>query len=140
VSYEPQRPRLVVVVGLVLLLAAPVAASLLMPLPSFRWARGEAPATTAEVELQLDGLTCRGKANLLVYFLERDDDLELSAYLALDAWPGPDIARAVVRYDPGATDADAIRAAITEPYFEARWEDWRHAPFVIEGYDPYGER
>lgn len=138
-SFVPQRPRRVVVLGLLLLLAAPVAASLLIPLPSFRWERGQAPVTTSELELRLEGLTCRGKANLLVYFLERDDDLELSTYLELDAWPGPGIARVVVRYDPRTTDADAIRAALTEPYFEPRWEDWRHAPFRIEGYDPYGE-
>ena len=138
-AFLPRRPRLVVVLGLVLLLAAPVAASWLMPLPSFRWTRGEEPAVAGQVQLRIDGLTCRGKANLLVYFLTRDDDLELSAYVALDAWPGPETARAIVRFDPTTTDADAVRAALTEPYFEPNWETWRHSPFRVEGYDPYAE-
>ncbi|MDJ0522949.1 MAG: 4Fe-4S binding protein [Planctomycetota bacterium] len=135
-----RAPRAFVVGGLILLLAAPVAASWLLPLPSFRWSRGEAPETVATIEAEIDGLTCRGSANLLVYFLTRDDELELPGYLALEAWPGPDTARARITFDPGLVDEDAVRSAITEPYFEPEWQDWRHAPFRIEGYDPFTER
>ena len=135
-----RAPRAVVVGGLILLLAAPVAASWLLPLPSFRWSRGEEPATTASVELGIDGLTCRGSANLLVYFLTRDDLLELPGYLGLEAWPGPGAARARITYDPAFVDEDAVRSALTEPYFEPDWQAWRHAPFRIEGHDPFTER
>lgn len=135
-----RAPRAFVVGGLLLLLAAPVAASWLLPLPSFRWSRGEAPDTTAHVELAIDGLTCRGSANLLVYFLTRDDLLELPGHLALEAWPGSGAARARITYDPAFVDADAVRAAVTEPYFEPDWQAWRHAPFRIQGHDPLAPR
>ena len=132
-GFRPRQPRAVVVLTLVALLAAPVAAALLMPLPSFRWTQGTAPATTAEVELEIEGLTCRGTANLLVYFLTRDDDLMLGSYTHLEAWPGPGTARAVVHFDPREVDAEDVRQALTEPYFETAIEQWRMSPFRIVG-------
>lgn len=134
-----RHPRPLIVGGLLLLLAAPVAASFLLPLPSFRWSKGGAePEKTVTLELEMEGLTCRGSANLLVYFLTRDDDLELPGYVALDAWPGPGVARAQVSFDPALCDEDAVRAAITEPYFEPDWQSFRHSDFRIVGYDPFG--
>jgi len=135
-----RRPRALIVGGLLLLLAAPVAAAWLLPLPAFRWSRGEVPAGGAVVELEVEGLTCRGSANLLVYFLTRDDDLEVPGPLALEAWPGPGAARARITYDPRETDADAVRAAISESYFEPDWQSWRPSPFRIAGHDPLAPR
>ena len=135
-----RHPRALIVGGLLLLLAAPVAASWLLPLPSFRWSRGEAPAETAVLALEIEGLTCRGSANLLVYFLTRDDDLEVLGALALEAWPGPGAARARLTFDPRQTDADALHAAITAPVFEPDWASWRPSPFRIAGYDPLAPR
>jgi len=117
-----------------------VAAAWLLPLPAFRWSRGEVPAGGAVVELEVEGLTCRGSANLLVYFLTRDDDLEVPGPLALEAWPGPGAARARITYDPRETDADAVRAAISESYFEPDWQSWRPSPFRIAGHDPLAPR
>ncbi len=135
-----RAPRAFVVGSLLVLLAAPVFASYLLPLPSFRWSRGAAPETRASLELEIEGLTCRGSANLLVYFLTRDDDLELYGHLALDAWPEPGTGRARISYDPALVDEDAIRSAITEPYFEPDWQSFRHSPFQIVGYDPFAAR
>ena len=59
-----------------------VAASYWIPLPSFVRERGAAPQRTATVDLRLDDLTCRGRANLLAYFLDE---------------PGSDLDRARVR-------------------------------------------
>jgi ferredoxin len=131
-----RRPLLVGV--LLSILAASVAASYLWPLPSFVWSRGELPGNAARVEMRMEGLGCRGNANRLVYFLTRDDFSEIEGPIRLEAWPGPGAARAAVVFDPGRTDADAIRAAITEPCFDAVQRRWRRSPFVIEGHDPLG--
>lgn len=122
-----------------LLLGGAVLAALLFPLPSFRWSRGEiAPAEGAVLEMHVEGLSCRGRATLLVYFLERDDDLALSGPLRLEAWPGPDGGEARFTYDPERTTADAIRDAVVEPYFDEHMSMWRLSPFGVEGYDPLG--
>jgi ferredoxin len=121
---------------LVLTLAASVAAAALFPVPPFRFARGGAAA--ASVTLRVEGLTCRGRAELFVWFLTRDDDLALDGALALEAWPAPGRGRAVVRFDPARSDADAVRRAATEPYFVAGESRWLAPPFRIEGYDPLG--
>ena len=125
------RPVSVAVV-LVTILGVAVAAAQLSPIPSFRWTRGEPAAGAAELRLRIDGLTCRGRANLLVYFLDRDDDLALDGAIALDAWPEPGTARAQITYDANATDVDTIRDAITEPYYDRRMATWRLSPFAIE--------
>ena len=119
--------------------SAAVAASYLFPLPSFVKTRGQAPAVTAGVELDIVGVTCRGKATLLMYFLERDDEFELPGYLKLEAWPGPGAAKARITYEPSSVrDATAVKRAITEPYYDEVGALWRFSPFAIEGYDPLG--
>jgi len=117
---------------------AAVAASHFFPLPSFVKERGTPPAVTATAELKVTGLNCRGNATLFMYFLERDDAFELPGYLKLEAWPGPGTAQARVTYDPTTTDTEAVKQAITEPYYDAVGEVWRPSPFEIEGYDPLG--
>lgn len=117
---------------------AAVAASYLFPLPSFIKTRGEPPAVTATCDLRIRNLGCRGNANLLMYYLERDDLYEIPGYLKLEAWPGPGAAAARITYDPSVCDAATIKQAITEPYYDALAETWRPSPFEIEGYDPLG--
>ena len=127
---------------LVLLLALTVAvsASYLFPLPSFMWSRGEEPPKITTLDLKIENLNCRGNANLLVYFLERDDELEIPGYLRLEAWPGPGTAEARISFDPAAADPDMINMAVTEPYFDYVANIWRNSPFGIEGYDPFKKR
>lgn len=113
-----------------------VAASYLFPVASFVKVRGQAPATAADVEMHIVGLSCRGNANLLWYFLERDDLFEVPGYLRLQAWPGPAAAKARVTFDSSQAGEAAVKQAITEPYFDAVAEVWRFSPFAIDGYDP----
>jgi polyferredoxin len=129
-------PRVAVAAVLVGLVAAGAAAALALDLPSFTWKRGDRPAATKTVELSIVGLDCRGRANLLVFFLTRRDDLEIPGYLELAAWPGPGRGRAEVTYDPARTSADEVRFAITSPDLET----WRMSPFAIEGFDPLAPR
>ena len=113
-----------------------VAASYLFPMPSFVKSRGRAPGRVATMELEVENLSCRGRANLLFYFLERDDLFELPGYLKVEAWPGPGLADVRITFDPAKTDEQAIKQAITEPYFDLGADFWRTSPFRIEGYDP----
>ena len=115
---------------------AAVAASYVFPLPSFVKSHGSRPAQVAKVRLRVENLTCRGRANLFFYFLQRDDVSQIPGYFKLEAWPGPGIADVDITFDPTATDEHAIKQAITEPYYDAVAEFWRTSPFVIEGYDP----
>ena len=115
---------------------AAVAASYIFPLPSFVKSHGEPPAEVATVRLRAEDLTCRGRANLFFYFLERDDVYQVPGYFKVEAWPGPGLADVDVTFDPAATDEDAIKQAITEPYYDAVADFWRYSPFRIEGYDP----
>lgn len=124
-------PQSVLVGALLLCVTAAVAATYAFPLPSFVWTRGVEPAQTAIANLELSGLNCRGNANLLVYFLSRDDELEITGYLRLEAWPRPDPAAARVLYDPAQADDAAIRTAITEPYFDLNGGFFRASPFEI---------
>ena len=125
-----------VAAALAVVLGVGVAGAAWFPLPSFRWSRGEIPATAASVDLRIADLTCRGRANLLVYFLDRDDDLAVPGPLRLEAWPAPDEGEARIVYDPSLTDADAIRAALTEPVHDPVAGIFRMSPFRIAGYDP----
>ena len=123
----------VLVALLVLLLATAAVTEALLPLPSFVKSQGQAPPQIAVLELRLEHLSCRGRANLLVYFLQRDDMYALSGYWRLEAWPGPGIAPIRISYDPKAIDAVAIKEAIAEPYFDNHANLWRQSPFRIEG-------
>ncbi len=117
---------------------AAVAATYVRPVPSFVKTRGQADAPTATVELRINGLTCRGRATLLTYYLERDDVYKLPGYLKLEAWPAAGPARVRITYESGFTDEMAIKEAIAEPYYDAAAGVWRPSPFEIEGYDPFG--
>ena len=117
---------------------AAVAASYLLPLPSFVKVRGPEPTVTATIELGIHNLGCRGNATFLMYYLERDDALAVPGYLKLEAWPGPGIAKARITFDPSVTEETAIKEAIIEPYYDEAAERWRLSPFEIEGFDPYG--
>ena len=86
--------------------------------------------------LLVGDLTCRGRANLFAYFLERDDLYAIPGYLHMAAWPGPGWAAVQITFDPAQTDQAAIQRAITEPYFDAEGNIWRTSPFSIQGYDP----
>jgi ferredoxin len=129
-----------VVIVLLLCTAGAVSAAYLCPLPSYVKSRGMPPSAVETADLDIENLTCRGRANLLFWFLDRDDMDLVAGYVKLEAWPGPGAARARVTFDPGQTDLEKIRRAITEPYFEpgTGWADsrWRESPFRIAGYDP----
>jgi polyferredoxin len=117
--------------------AAAVTASYLNPLPSFVKTRGVAPDEIGQVELMVNDVTCRGRANLLCYYIERDDPLFcVLGYLKIEAWPGPGWSKVRVTFDPAQTSEDAIRQAIVEPYYDVTNDRWRMSPFQIEGYDP----
>jgi ferredoxin len=115
---------------------AAVATSYLLPLPSFVKVRGTVPDTTATVDLEIENLDCRGRANLLFWFLDRDDLYALPGYVRLEAWPQPRTARVKVFYDPSQTSEVMVRRAITEPYYNLAEDQWRRSPFRVVGYDP----
>jgi ferredoxin len=131
-------PNWVLVAVLLLSLSAAVVASYAWPLPSFVQARPvEVVEDMQTVELAVHELTCRGRGTLLWYFLDRDDEFAIDGPLRLEAWPGSQPARVRVHFDPGRSDADLIRAAITMPYYDAVGDRWRTSPFDIEGYEPF---
>jgi len=120
--------------------AGAVSAAWLAPMASFVKVHGTPPARAATVDLRIHELTCRGRANLLVWFLQRYDLSAPLGYFKLEAWPGPAAARARITYDPAETDEETIKRAVTEPYFQANADTvaarWFPSPFRIEGYDP----
>ena len=140
----PWMRQAALIAVLLLCTTGAVAATYLFPLPSFVKTRQTAlPAEVASVTLRIANLTCRGRANLLVWFLERDDLYQIPGpspdapgYFKLEAWPDPTVAEARISYDPTRCDARTIEQAITEPYFDAAADRWWMSPFVIEGYDP----
>jgi polyferredoxin len=138
-------PRAALIGILLLCASAGVAASYLAPLPSFVKSRGTAPDHVASVELSIRELTCRGRANLLVGFLERGDldripgpTSDAPGYYKLEAWPDPVLATVRISYDPAFATEDAIKRAITEPYFDSEENRWWLSPFVVDGYAPPG--
>ncbi|UCC28845.1 MAG: 4Fe-4S binding protein, partial [Phycisphaerales bacterium] len=58
-----------------------VAGSYLFPMPSFVKSHGAPPPKTAQVRLEIHEVHCRGRANLLFYFLKRDDLYQIPGYL-----------------------------------------------------------
>ena len=138
-------PQAAVIAILLVCGGAAVAFAYLAPLPSFVKSRGAAPDRVASVELRIQELTCRGRANLLVGFLERDDMYQIPGagpdspgYYKLEAWPDPVTALVRITYDPGSVDEDSIKRAITEPYYDMAENRWWLSPFQIEGYTPPG--
>jgi ferredoxin len=131
-------PQWVLVVVLACSVGTAVAASYWMPFPSFVKSRpGAVPDRLATVELRIDDLTCRGRANLLYWFLDRNrsDLCYLPGYFKIEAWPGPGWSRVRILYDPAKADERAVKRAITEPCFDLDG-GWRRSPFRIQGYDP----
>jgi len=131
-------PQAVLIVILLAGVGTAVAATYAFPLPSFVKTRGERPAETAVLRLEIHNLTCRGNATLLTYFLERDDEFALAGYIKLEAWPALQAAPVRITYDPTQTNELAIKRAVTEPYFDLVEDIWRPSPFQIVGYDPLG--
>ena len=85
--------------------AGAVSAACLFPLPSYVKSRpGPPPERTASVLLKIENVTCRGRANLLFWYLDRDDMDRIAGWFQVEAWPGPGAADVRVTYDPGRTD------------------------------------
>jgi ferredoxin len=133
-------PPAVLVAILLACTAGAVSAAYLYPMASFVKSQGVPPSTSAVVEMKIENLTCRGRANLLVWFLQRDDLALPLRFFKLEAWPGSGPSLARITYDPEETDEEALKRAITEPYFQDRSDavdaHWFHSPFRIRGYDP----
>jgi len=129
-------PQAALVAVMLLCTTGAVAASYMFPLPSFVKSHGSRPERVSTVRLTIEDLTCRGRANLFFYFLQRDDLYAVPGYFKVEAWPGPGQAQVDVTFDPALTDENAIKQAITEPYYDAAADFWRASPFGIEGYDP----
>ena len=134
-------PPATVAVVLLLCGGAAVAAAYLAPMPSYVKSRGIRPDQIAVVELRIQGLTCRGRASLLVSFLERDDmyripgpSADAPGYYRLEAWPDPNKAVLRVSFDPKAADKEVITRAIVEPYYDMSQNRWWMSPFLIDDY------
>ena len=146
VALSPRMRQAALIVVLLLCTTGAVAATYLFPLPSFvKVSHTAPPAAVGSVNLRIANLTCRGRANLLVWFLERDDLYRIPGsgpdapgYFKLEAWPDPAMAEVRISYDASRCDPRTIKQAITEPYFDAAADRWWMSPFVIEGYDPLG--
>jgi hypothetical protein len=65
-------------------------------------------------------------------------DPKTPGYYKVEAWPGPVTAVVCISYDPACADEDAIKQAITEPYYDMAENRWWLSPFLIEGYTPPG--
>jgi ferredoxin len=136
-------PAWVAMAVLLLCISLAVAGSYVAPLPSFVKTRGTAPEQVATVHLKIEGLTCRGRANLMVGFLDRDDEFEIPGprpgvpgYYRLEAWPSPGVAEVRISYDPEFGNEALIQQALTEAYYQMIEDRWWISPFLIEGYDP----
>jgi ferredoxin len=134
----PQAVLVILVLGI---MTSVVWASYAFPLASFVKENhpGRAPAATKRLEMRIDGVKCRGSSQLLAFFLFRDDLSAVPGYLKVEAWPQTGYARVRITYDPTQTNPNAIREAITEPYFDEAQNFERVSPFRIEGYEPWGD-
>ena len=134
-------PQVALVALLVVAIASAVGAAWALPLPSFVKEKesDQAPAATKTLELRIKGVRCRGTAQLLTYFLFRDDIAEVPGYLRVEAWPQEGYARVRITYDPERTGPEWIQEAIVLPYFDQFQGFERFSPFEIAGYAPWGE-
>ena len=131
-------PQAVLVLVLALATGVAVGASYWLPFPSFVRSRPvPVPEHVATVDLRIEDLTCRGRANLLYWFLDRDrsDLYYLPGYFKIEAWPGPGWSRVRISYDSTKTNETGVKQAITEPCFDVQG-GWRPSPFRVEGHDP----
>ncbi|MCK4413757.1 MAG: 4Fe-4S binding protein [Candidatus Eisenbacteria sp.] len=117
--------------GLVIVLGAGVVASSAFPSPSYLYERGVLPDESAAFECEVHDLTCRGRATLLTFFLDRDDLFAVPGPLRLEAWPAPGAGRVKISHDPQQTDRRAIEDAITEPYYDMATDRWHLSPFAM---------
>jgi polyferredoxin len=115
---------------------AAVAAAYWVPIPSFVKERGTRPAQVESLDLFIEQLSCRGRASLFAYYLERGDEFAIPGYLRIEAWPGPGWAAARITFDSRSATARSVIEAITEPYYEPEPGIWRSSPFKVQGYDP----
>ncbi len=136
---RPRGAQTLLVVIMLCIMTAAVSGAYLFPLPSYVWKRGGVPVETASVLLRIEGLNCRGSASLFTYFLDRDDELAISGYVKLEAWPEPGTADVRILFDSDKTDESMIKMAITEACYDFDTGVWRPSPFKIEGYDPLGQ-
>ena len=111
-------------------------ADIFFPLPSYIKERGEKPKQTKILHLEIKNLGCRGRANALMSYLNRDDDYEISGYLKLEAWPNPQWTKVHITYDPTQTNAKMIKEAIMGEYFDVKQNGLISPGFQIKGYDP----
>jgi polyferredoxin len=139
IGWGPGRrrwPQAALVAALLVCLGTAVGATYVLPIASFTKTSGTRPDITTSVVFEVRDLDCRGRANMLMSFLYRDDEYALSGYLKVEAWPGPDPAALRITYDPALTSERSIQRAITEPYYNAGEDVWEMSPFEIVGYDP----
>jgi ferredoxin len=132
----------VVAVVLFCLLSA-VLVYAMFPLASFTKVRGDRPEQTESVTLKIDNLTCRGTANRLWFYLDRDDLYALSGYLFAEVWADPKTGTVRITFDPLEVSRDDVCRAITEPYINfadvVSAGQIMYSPFVVHGYDPMGD-
>jgi ferredoxin len=132
-------PQTVLIALVFLCVAGAVVTAYAWPLPSYvREREGIVAANNATLELQVQGLNCRGSATKFWFYIDRDDFSAIDGYLKVEAWPQPGLATVRIIYDPTRTDEAAIKEAITEPYYRADDDFWWPSEFEIEGYDPLG--
>lgn len=138
---NPRRgawPQWVVAPVVLACITAAVTASYLAPFPAFTRSRGVEPEQIASVELEVDGVTCRGRGSQLTdRYLFRTDDFALTGYLKVEAWPGPGFTRLRVSFDPSLVEPDAVADAIAEPVYDPDEDIWWTSPFTVKGHDPF---
>ncbi|MFT3789053.1 MAG: 4Fe-4S dicluster domain-containing protein [Tepidisphaeraceae bacterium] len=134
-------PRGALIAVLLLCGGAAVTTSYLVPIASYIKTQGTSPTQTAQLNLQVHELTCRGRANLLLSYLQREDLQRLPAdtnkapaYFKLEAWPGPGASKVRITYDPQHVTEEQLKRAITLPIYELKDNRWWPSPFKIEGY------
>ncbi len=123
---------------LLLCFGGAVTADILYPLPSFVWTRGDVPYETAGLEMIIEGVTCRGKSAGLTVWLQRDDELEVEGFIKVETWPGPGSGRVRITFDPFRTSDEAIRKALTDPWFDLGSGGFDMSPYLIEEFDSFG--
>ncbi|MEW6250358.1 MAG: 4Fe-4S binding protein [Planctomycetota bacterium] len=99
--------------------AGAVAMTYALPLPSFVYSRGEAPAQTAVLTLDVRGVNCRHSTQRFFAFItSREDEYRIPGYLRLEAWPNPAASTVRITYDPAVASEETILDAITTPTFD----------------------
>ena len=130
-------PSVAVLLVLLVCIGGAVALSYALPLPSFMYSRGAAPAQTAVIELRVRGVNCRHSTQQFWQFLTmRNDAARVQGWLRLETWPDPKGSDIRISFDPTAIDERRLKSAIAEPTFDATADTWRASPYCIDGYVP----